>query len=158
MLSWLAAFFAIGAVQSAPVASLRVDANQATFLVTIEEDHSHGYQVQIKCVAKCSRQIIYRESIGDSPMGLFCNDNGLIFSSWAGGSAYRVRVWRVTDHEIKKIGELASWHRPPEFMTDRFGRPVVRTYEGGFDFALSLRPVSWIYKNGRFLRQARKGS
>lgn len=158
MLHWFSAVLALGAVQSTPVASLRVDADRATFLAIIEEDRVHGYKIQIKCVAKCSHSMSYSEPVGDSPLGLFYGENGLLYSKWAGGSAYRVRVWRVTDKGVEKVGEFASWHREPDFTSDKLGRPAIRVYEGGFDFALTLRPVLWTYIHGRFLRETRNGN
>lgn len=158
MLHWFFAALALGAVQPTPVALLRVDAEQASFLATVEGDLAEGYKIQIKCVAKCYHPISYSETIGDSPMGLFADENGLLYSKWAGGSAYRVRVWRVTDNGVRKVGEFASWHREPDFTSDKFTRPTIRVYEGGFDFALTLRPVLWTYIRGRFVRQKRNGS
>jgi len=155
---WFFAALALGAGQPTPVASLRVEAEQATFLATTEEDRVHGYKIQIKCVAKCSHAISYSEPIDDSPMGLFYDENGLLYSKWVGGSAYRVRVWRLTDKGVRKVGEFASWHREPDFTSDKLGRPTIRVYEGGFDFALTLRPVLWTYIHGRFIRQRRNGS
>lgn len=157
MLNWFFAALALGAVQPIPVASLRVDSEQSSFLATVEEDLAQGYKIQIECVAKCTRPIIYSESIGDSPMGLLADDYGLLYLKGAGRSAYHVRVWRVTDNGISKVGEFASWHRSPDFITDQRGRPTIRTYEGGFDLALTLRPVLWTYTRGRFVRQKRIG-
>lgn len=158
MLYWSFAALVLGAVQHAPVASLRVDADRSSFLATVEGDLAKGYKIQIKCVAKCQRPISYSESLSDSPMGLIADENGLLYFKGAFGSAYHVRVWRVTDKDISKVGEFASWHRSPDFITDQRGRPTIRVYEGGFDFALTLRPVLWTYSRGRFVRQKRSGS
>lgn len=90
-------------------------------------------------------------------MGLLFNDDDLLYGKFGTGSAYRVRVWRITDRGVKKVTELSSWHAEPEFLSDRRGRPVIRVYEGGFDARLTLRRVDWIYVNGHFLKHRSPG-
>lgn len=156
MSSMLLTLAALASVGSAPVAALRVDAGEATFQVTVQEDISVGYRLRMRCTERCVNPLTYEEVVGDRPMGLFANEGGFVFSTWSAGSAYRVRVWKVGDSEIRKVGEFSSWHRQPDFMTDNAGRSIVRTYEGGFDSGLSLRPVLWAYSHGRFRRQVHK--
>lgn len=147
---------AVASVGSAPVAALRVDAGEATFQVTVEEEISVGYRLRMRCMVRCIQPLTYEEVVGDRPMGLFANEGGFVFSTWSAGSAYRVRVWQIGSREIRKVGEFSSWHRQPDFMTDNEGRSIVRTYEGGFDSGLSLRPVLWTYSRDRFRRQVHK--
>lgn len=79
MLNWFFAALALGAVQPIPVASLRVDADQSSFLATVDGDLAQGYKIQIKCVAKCQRPISYSESFSDTPMGLIADEKGLLY-------------------------------------------------------------------------------
>ena len=154
MTSWLSAALSLAAAHAAPVASLRVDANGATFVVAVREYRSAGYQIEVDCVAKCSRRFSYRESVSDSPLGLFTRDrDDLVFSTWSAGSAYRVRVWRVSASGIGKIAELSS-RGMPDFLSGRSGRPSIRTYEGDSGTG-PMHSVLWTYRDGRFVRGER---
>ena len=112
-----------------PVASLRINGERSTFSVVVEDSASTGYDIRIKCVSACAEPIDFSEPIGDVPMGLFSRDqDDLVFSLWSGGSAYRVRVWQVSDAGVRKVAELSSRGRP-DFLTDGAGRSAIRTYE-----------------------------
>lgn len=145
---------AVGVTQAETAASLRVEANRGTFIAAVRVDRSAGYQVEIDCVAGCSSPVSYRDPVGDSPLGLFTRDReDLIFSTWSSGSAYRVRVWHVSDTGIHKVAELSSRGRP-DFQSDRFGRSTIRTFEGGSS-AGPLHPILWTYRSGSFGRGTR---
>lgn len=140
-----------------PVASLRVDGDGSTFKVDITERASEGYEIAIDCVRRCPKPIHYRDVTADTPLGLFSRDqNDLIFSTWSGGSAYRVVVWSVSDGRIRKVAELSSRGRP-DFMNGSDGKPVIQTYEADSGADPLLR-VRWIFANGRFVRSAASGS
>ena len=142
---------AVDAAQAVTAASLRVDGDHKTFVVAVRVYRISGYEVEINCVAGCSSPVSYHEPVGDSPLGLFTRDqDGLIFSTWSAGSAYRVRVWRVSDRGIHKVVELSSRGRP-DFQSDEFGRSTIRAFEGESSTG-PLRPVLWTYRSGSFER------
>lgn len=133
------------------VASLQIDAGATTYQAKVDRVPAGGYRVMIDCVAPCHRPVRYREAVGDSPVGLFVRDtDDLLYSIWSGGSAYRIRVWAMTDHAVRPVAVLSSrgW---PEFLSDGQGRPVIRTVDG--DKGGNPRPKSvWTYMRGRFTR------
>ncbi|WP_267389734.1 hypothetical protein [Sphingomonas sp. GC_Shp_3] len=133
-----------------PVASLRVDGERSTFSVVVEERASTGYNIRIACVSTCAQPIDFSEPIGDVPMGLFSrNQDDLVFSLWSGGSAYRVRVWQVSDAGVRKVAELSSRGRP-DFLTDSTGRSAIRTYEADSGVE-PFKPVLRSFIKGRFV-------
>lgn len=135
-----------------PWASLRfADGDLVEFRAEIQ-DGPNGYRAIIDCVRHCPVQIRYSQDVGETPLGLFKPWDGddLVYSTWAGGSAYWVRVWAVTSHGISQVLEVASRARP-DFLATKDGVSVVRTYEA--DSGLQpLRPVTWRYQSGRFSR------
>lgn len=136
-------------------ASLWVNADQANLLVQIQ-DGPRGYRFIVECVRGCIPPTQYTQMIGDAPISLFRTWDGddLVYSVWAGGSAYRVRVWRVTRARVTQVLEASSRARP-DFMTSTDGSPEVRTYEadGGVDIP---SPVVWEYHGGTFSRASGK--
>jgi hypothetical protein len=120
-------------------------------LTEIIEDRSVGYRLSIRCVADCALPAAYQEAVSDSPMGLFWQDrDDLIVSSWSGGSAYRVRVWQITDKGIARVLEASSRSRP-EFLSSADGQLVVQTHmsEGG---SSPMHLERWTFERGSFHR------
>lgn len=137
-------------------ASLRLTTDEGVFSAIISEGGEAGYEVKITCVSGCPAAIGLRESVDDTPLGLFTRDqDDLLFSTWSAGSAYRVRVWTLRQSGIVEIAELSSRGRPA-FESDRFGRAIIRTFESESGIA-SLRPVLWTYSNGAFTRSNEAG-
>ena len=134
-----------------PAASLRVNGDISTFVVKVTGGVSSVYQIAIDCVENCAKPVHYGEGTSDSPLGLFSRDQGdLIFSTWSGGSAYRVMVWSVAGDTVRKVVELSS-RSTPDFFTDPRGRPTIETYEGD-SVAAPFRRVRWTFINGGFFR------
>ncbi len=145
----------INATAASLVAALRVEADASTFMVQVTGGHPGGYQIAIDCTENCARTVHYRETTGDAPDGLFFRDqNGLVFSTWSGGSAYRVIVWSVAGHSVQKVIELSSRGRP-NFLSDADGRPAIDIYEGESGVAL-LHRERWTFIKGHFIRAATK--
>ncbi|EIZ78842.1 hypothetical protein WSK_2385 [Novosphingobium sp. Rr 2-17] len=150
------AFLAVSLLSSSapvtpPAATLRVDGDQSTFMVEVTGGLAAGYQIAIDCTEKCARPVHYREATGDAPLGLFSRDqNGLVFSTWSGGSAYRVRVWSVAGDTVRKVAEMSSRGRP-DFLSDSHGWPMIQTYER-IGSAAGLRRVRWTFVGGHFMR------
>lgn len=135
-----------------PWASLRfTDTDQVEFRAEIQ-DGPDGYRAIIDCVRHCPAQIRYSQDIGETPLGLFKRWDGddLVYSTWAGGSAYRVRVWAVTSHGVSQVLDVASRARP-DFLATKDGVSVVRTYEADSGVQPPT-PVTWRYQSGRFSR------
>lgn len=156
MLSWLAVGAAHaddGVIDVPPciVSSLRVTTDDGVFTAVVEERREAGYDVEITCVSGCPRAISLRESVDDSPLGLFTRDqDSLLFSTWSAGSAYRVRVWALDRSRIVEVAELSSRERPA-FASDRLGRATIRTFESESGVT-PFRPVLWTYRKGAFIR------
>ncbi len=100
-------------------------------------------------MSDCARPIEFSEPVGDVPMGLFTRGkDNLVFSLWSGGSAYRVRVYQVSDTGVRKVAELSS-RGLPDVLTDNAGRPAIRTYEADSG-AQALKPVLRSFIRGHF--------
>jgi len=136
-------------------ASLWVDDNQANLLVQVQ-DGPRGYRFVVDCVRGCIPAMRYTQGVEDYPISLFRTWDGddLVYSVWAGGSAYRVRVWRVTRTGVTQVLEASSRGRP-DFMSSGDGSPEVRTYEAdsGVD---TPKPVTWEYRGQTFSRVSGK--
>jgi hypothetical protein len=146
----LALLPAASAMTAAPVASLRVNGDQASFMVRVVTDAQAGYRVTIDCARHCRKPVHYAETTGDAPLGLFSRDqDNLLFSIWSAGSVYRVLVWSVSDGGVRRIAEIASRGRP-DFLSDSDGSAVVRTYEGDGG-ASPLHAKDWTFSDGRFV-------
>ena len=140
-----------------PVAALRVDGDVSTFVVQVTGGLPDGYQIAIDCTEKCARPVHCRETTSDTPLGLFSRDqNDLVFSTWSGGSAYRVMVWSVARDTVRKVVELSS-RGTPNFLSDPHGRPTIETYEGE-SVAARLSRVRWTFVKGHFVRSVVKGN
>ena len=139
-----------------PVAALRVDGDASTFVVQVTGPVPDGYQIAIDCAEKCTKPVHYRETTGDTPLGLFSRDqNNLIFSTWSAGSGYRVLVWSVAGQAVRKVVELSS-RGTPNFLSDARGRPTIEIYEGA-SIDARLRRVRWTFISGHFVRAMAKG-
>jgi hypothetical protein len=146
-----------GVAATSSVATLRVDGDKSTFMVKVTEDASVGFRITIDCTERCATAVHYSEATGDTPLGLFSRDqNDLIFSTWSGGSAYRVLVWSVANGTVRKVAELSSRGRP-DFVTGSDGAPVIQTYEAD-GRATTLRRVRWTFAHDHFVRSRSNGS
>jgi|EndMetStandDraft_2_1072991.scaffolds.fasta_scaffold49395_1 hypothetical protein len=130
-------------------ASLWVRHDLADFSVQAREG-PEGYRLVADCVRGCRPQVSYVQSIQDSPISLFrlWDGDDLVYSVWAGGSAYRVRVWRLSRAGMTQLLEVTSRARP-DFLTGSDGTAEIRTYEaeGGTQ---PTHPVVWRYRDGKY--------
>jgi hypothetical protein len=156
------AFLALSLLISAkpiasPVAALRVDGDRSSFMVKVTGSAPNEYRVSIDCSERCAKPIHYAETTSDTPLGIFSRDqDGLVFSTWSGGSVYRVLVWSVTDDGVRKVTELSSRGRP-DFLSNADGEAVIQTYEADTGTA-PLHHVRWTFHQGRFARTTPPGS
>ena len=117
-------------------------------------DGPTGYRLVADCLCGCSPAHRYAQDIADTPISLFrlSDNDDLVYSIWAGGSAYRVRVWKVGPDIVAQVLEASTRERP-DFLTDSSGAVVVRTFEA--DAAVTpSRAVRWIYDGKAFSRFA----
>ncbi len=109
----------------------------------------------IACVAGCARPIHVREEINDPPLGLLSLDGSeLVYSLWATGCCYVVRVWRVTPTNVEMIFEKGSRGVPsvrtfPDVSIETYMRP---TDERGRDVSTKLERIAWAYEAGKFVQ------
>lgn len=137
-------------------ATVWLDVDQAQFLAKIA-DGPKGYRLIVDCVRGCIPRTRYVQDVPDAPISLFrlWDGDDLLFSVWAGGSAYRVRAWQVSRGKITQLLEASSRGRP-DFLSAPDGTPVVRTYEADSGDQAPA-PVAWAFRNGTFTRD-REGS
>lgn len=130
-------------------ATVWLDADQAQFLAKIE-DGPKGYRLVVDCVRGCIPRTRYVQDVSDTPISLFrlWDGDDLLYSVWAGGSAYRVRAWQVTRGKVIQLLKASSRGRP-DFVSAPDGAPVVRTYEADSGVQVPAT-VAWVYRNGAF--------
>ncbi len=68
----------------------------------------------IHCINNCRSSSSYQEKIDDSPISAFWLWDGSpdLITIWAGGSAYRVRIYRVGKRGIEKVMEESTKTAP----------------------------------------------
>lgn len=80
-------------------------------------------EVRIQCISGCDRTISYRENIDDPLLGgafVLRDDSPEFVTTWGGGSAYHVRIYRVEGDRIAKVLD-AGTKSFPQFVMDRDG-------------------------------------
>jgi len=132
-------------------ATVWLDADQAQFLAKIE-DGPKGYRFVVDCVRGCIPRTRYVQDVSDAPISLFrlWDGDDLLFSVWAGGSAYRVRAWQVSRGKVIQLLEASS-RRRPDLVSAPDGAPAVRIYEADSGVQVPA-PVTWAYRKGAFTR------
>ena len=138
--------------ESETVASLEVNSEHSTYLVTVRRDAAVGYPIEFECIEKCARPITYREEPGEYPMGLLSRNypDELVFYQSSAGSALVVRAWQVTDDGVRPV--LETWSRGfPDFLSDGDGRPMIQTHEADSGVE-PTQLVRWTFRDGAFVR------
>ena len=137
---------------SKPWGSMRVTDRERSDLRVEIQDGPVGYRFVVDCVRGCLATSRYLQDISDSPIGMFklWDGDDLVYSIWAGGSAYRVRVWAVTARGVSQVLEASSRARP-DFLSGPDGAPEIRTFEadGGTQ---PQRQVLWRFRAGTFAK------
>lgn len=80
-------------------------------------------EVRIRCISGCKHPVSYREAVNDPPLGgafVLRDDSPEFVTTWAGGSAYHIRIYRVEGDQIIKVLE-AGTKSFPQFVMDRDG-------------------------------------
>ena len=143
----------------ATLAQLRVDLDGATLQVAVRDlaDPASGRgdrQLAIDCIAACRHALHYREAIDDLPLGVwrFGDGGNLVFTSWVGGSAYRVRVYAVRARGVEKVLDTSSLGAPEVGMS-RGGEILVATTARGDREPPASAPhrVTWLWRGKRFV-------
>jgi hypothetical protein len=80
-------------------------------------------EVRIRCVSGCNRDVSYREVVDVPPFGgafVLRDDSPEFVTTWGGGSAYHVRIYRVEGDHIAKVLEEGT-KSFPQFVMDHDG-------------------------------------
>jgi hypothetical protein len=97
---------------------------------TKEAKNYKGYlvfrEITIICVDGCLSQVSYHEEIFDSPISAFrLSDNSPdIITTWDSGSAYWIRIYRISHGVMSKVLEEASVSEP-QFKFAKDGSLIV---------------------------------
>eukprot|EP01035_Chromulina_nebulosa_P012463 gene12463-16614_t len=138
-----------GSLGSISASVTLVDPGVSDFRIEVQ-DGPVGYRWVADCLRGCGKGMRYSQDISDTPISLFrlWDGDDLIYSVWAGGSAYRVRVWKVGVTGVAKLLKASSASRP-EFLTMSGGEQAVRTRERS-EGPEAGRSIVWTYRDGVF--------
>ncbi|QYE34084.1 hypothetical protein KZX46_14950 [Polymorphobacter sp. PAMC 29334] len=157
MIALLAAA-AVAVAAAPPAARLDVDIGSASYAVAVERGGATtSGALHIDCIAACRSAVHFTEAVDDVPLGLFrlWDGDNLVFTTWGGGSVYRVRAYAINARGVRKVLEAAS-RGAPAFTTATDGTTVVGTTERGDRDPPSapLHRVSWTWRHDHFVRRA----
>ena len=88
----------------------------------------------IKCIEHYRSKVTYGATVDDFFVSLGLTDDdwpAVIFSTWAAGSNYAIRAYRVSDTRVKQIFFAGSCSVPFYGINDRDRFAVVRESHGG---------------------------
>ena len=87
-----------------------------------------AYRFTVRCTAKCGSFRDYAEDVAFTPVSIHVPSDAddLVYTTWGGGSAYRVKVYAVTAAGVRQVLDEGTVG-VPDFLTDVAGRFVVRT-------------------------------
>ena len=136
---------------------MRTTVGERQWIATIETaPEPTGHVVQIRCLSGCGDAKVFTDDEGDIPLSLFrLSDAGpLIYSIWATGSAYRIKVYDAGREPVRQVLDAASLGGP-DLVTDAKGREVVRTSErrDGAGPRSPLLHVDWTWNGRSFTRR-----
>lgn len=138
-------------------AKLRISTEEADFLVSVDRAVVKGQEgpgrIRIACVRGCLSPIYFEEHDDDAILGLFQPDdtNALLVTTWVTGSAYAVRVYRLSKTGIQKVLDEHSL-APVSF--DESQRLTIRTVPSNGGHPSKRQLWSW---NGRAFRLSGPG-
>lgn len=144
------------AAAGASMALLRVALDGPEMVVAVRDDADEKRVLTIDCVAGCPRAVHFVEAYDDVPLGLVqpFDREPIVVAVGAGGSAYRVRAYRVTAAGVTRVLD-ASTLAAPTIGVSADGMIEVRTTERRDDRATKAeaRVVTWTWRRGRFDRR-----
>ena len=118
------------------------------------EDVGHG--LDVRCSAACRGFKAFHEDVPESPISLYIPSDAddLLYTTWGGGSAYRVKVYAISAAGVRRVLDEGSLGLP-DFLTDAAGRRVVRTTWRSKRAGPSTRPkhADWTWTGARFIRR-----
>lgn len=149
------ALLALAATAAAPEdAALRFMAGDAEFRAAVVAEGARGPVLSITCSIGCPAPLRYTEAV-DNVLGLFqlSDAEGLLLSTWATGSAYRVRAYRVTAGSVTKVLDASSLGTVG--LVPARGGLTIQTTERRTERSPRSRQqtVSWRWTGTRFVRQ-----
>lgn len=117
-------------------------------------DAAHRFTV--RCTARCGSFRDYGEDVASAPVSIHVPSDAddLIYTTWGGGSAYRVKVYAVTAAGVRQVLDEGTLGLP-DFLTDAAGRFVVRTTWRPDRAAPGARArhTDWAWTGVRFVRR-----
>lgn len=100
--------------------------------------------LSIDCLERCATRVAIKHNIGRTNLGIFrlSDANNLLFTTWVGGSSYRVIIYKIDGKNTKKVlDEYAIGGmdligssgknvvvRIPQFASVRDKRKVIRSW------------------------------
>jgi hypothetical protein len=140
-------------------ASLRFYADAGNFLANIGEKHSNKSKystnlLKIACISDCKSATYYEEKIDDYPIGLFraSDDDDLLISTWASGSAYVIRVYKIQAGLITKVLDQHSLGVPEVTGSEKFDLTIVTTAKSGRGDLDAPINAKWRWDGNKFSR------
>ncbi len=119
------------------------------------ETHINYWDLRIRCIEYCKRHVDYSEKIGDIVVTSFSlGDHSPEFVTiWAGGTCYRVRIYRVEGNRIVKVME-ESTKEYPQFVYDKDGEKLIVLGNPYNHIKPGMRTVAgqfWKYRGGKYV-------
>ena len=115
-----------------------------------------GHRLRISCRSGCAKPVAYVQDEGDAPLSLFRRWDGgtLLYSLWATGSAYHVKVFTLQPEGVRMVLDAYSLSRP-DFTSLPGGVEAVRTTERQTERSArdDQRTITYAWSGGRFGRR-----
>ena len=136
---------------------VRTYIGEAEFTALVEQaDEPVGHRLRIACRSGCAEPVAFVEDEGDPPLSLFRRWDGgpLLYSLWATGSAYHVKVFALGTSGVRTVLDAYSLSRP-DFTSLAGGVEAVRTTERRTERSTrdDQRTVTYAWEGGRFERK-----
>jgi hypothetical protein len=140
------------------VASLRfMTSNQAEFEMRVMEPPDYRLTLKVDCIRKCAAPVHFETPEDLPPQELVWLDgDDLLYTLRETGCCYQVLVLHVTSGGVTTALDVGSRGRPE---LRAHGDPIIVTYmrpqdRAGRDLSMTLRPIRWVYRDGRFTSTA----
>ncbi len=135
----------------------RLAVDDAEFSVQVESaPEPVGHRLSIVCARGCPTPVSLVEPHGEVPLTLLRRWDGgpLLYTLWASGSAYRVKVYALSAKAVASVLDVASLARP-DFQSDARGDELVRTTERRTERSPpgEVRRVTWAWTGAKFVRR-----
>jgi hypothetical protein len=142
-----------------PLSYLVLQGDETEFdAVVADVKHSNGSErtLNIVCQKGCSGKVEFSERIDDFPLGLFrlSDVDDIMVTTWVSGSAYKVRVYSMSNKEIKKVLDVNSISTPT-VTTDTRGHAMIVTFASRASGRGHSAQKIWRWRGGTFVSAPR---